>query len=162
MHHGCSSSFSKVWDWLCVLRTIFSQEWELGIPMVLSQLHWIKNNQNNTTPSGSVVEKPEECREYWKTPVTLSYSLLLSRAVVRCTVSEGAWTIAMSPFEKKIISGNGCSVASDRIGSKAGLWITPRDVEAGTDPAMYGWPPLWSSWIPSRNQPDRRSMFATR
>lgn len=29
-----------------------------------------------------------ECREYWKTPVTWSYSLLLSRAVVRWNVSS--------------------------------------------------------------------------
>lgn len=30
----------------------------------------------------------QECREHWKTPVTWSYSLLLSRAVVRWNVSS--------------------------------------------------------------------------
>lgn len=35
-----------------------------------------------------VMNRLAECREYWKTPVTWSYSILLSRAVVRWNVSS--------------------------------------------------------------------------
>lgn len=54
-----------------------------------------------------------ECREYWKTPVTWSYSLLLSRAVVRWNVSSRG------------VDPRGRHLKRNHLGGRCWSWMPP-------------------------------------